>query len=101
MNAQLKSDLMRDTVLNAARKHRRKRRARGVLAILLPVGVATFVMWPDPESPAVTEALPVVEEAEPFVTLSTDEELLDSLAHLGPVIVTREDGSQWLYLTND
>ena len=101
MNTHLKSDLMRDTVLDAARKHRRKRTARGGLAILLPACVATFVMWPAQNSPVVVEASPVVEEAEPFETLSTDEELLDSLAHLGPVIVTREDGSQWLYLTKE
>jgi len=100
MKASLKSDLMRDNVLNAAHKHRRKRVVRRVFVVLLPVCAAAFVMWPMQEVPIVTEVLPEVEE-ESFVTLSTDDELLESLAHLGPVIVTREDGSEWLYLTNE
>jgi hypothetical protein len=50
--------------------------------------------------PVATEAPSVIEEAPGFVTISTEEELLDTLAHLGAVIVTREDGTEWLYLTN-
>ena len=100
MIEQLKSDLLQDQILAEANKHRRKRQRRGILAVMVPLVIAVFVLWPSFEPEVIAGTSVPVDEPEPFVTLNTDEELLDSLAHLGPVIVTREDGSQWLYLTN-
>ena len=100
MNNDLTFDLMRDHLLQVAAVRRRRRIVRGVAALAVPVCLAVLFMRPAKTEPAVTEAPPVIEEAPAFVTISTEDELLDALAHLGPVIVTREDGTEWLYLTN-
>lgn len=70
-------------------------------AKIVPVCLALVLLKPSKVTPVTTEAPPVIEEAPVFMTISTEEELLDTLAHLGPVIVTCEDGTEWLHLTNN
>jgi hypothetical protein len=103
MKADLTSDLIRDAVLDQARSRRQRRVLQTVALVLLPLSLAFFLLQPGYETPAVAGASPADEEEEKpgFTTISTDDELLDRLAHLGPVIVTRVDGSQWLYLTKN
>lgn len=101
MKTDLTSDLIRDNVLNAARGRRRKRSLVAVASILLPASLALMVMQPEPEVPATVDSSPEVKEEPAFVTITTEQELLDTLAHLDPVIVKREDGTEWLYLTRE
>lgn len=101
MKTDLTSDLIRDKVLNAARGRRRKRSLIAMASILLPACLAVVVLQPEPETPVMVDSSPAVEEESGFVTITTEQELLDTLAHLDPVIVKREDGTEWLYLTRE
>lgn len=106
MKPDLRNDLVHDAFLSAVTTRRRKRMAGLAAVVLVPVMAVAALLSPDRETPepAVVSAAASVVEAAPsasFTMLNSEEELLNHLAHLGPVIVTKEDGSQVLYLTND
>lgn len=101
MKNDLTSDLIRDQVLKSARGRRRKRLMGVMASALLPIGMAMALLWPEAEVPVTAGSSPEVEEKPAYVTITTEQELLETLAHRGPVIATREDGTQWLYLTRE
>lgn len=100
---QLRQDLAADRLVAAARRRRRFRTARSAMGILMAAAVfGGFALRSPPpqdavriDSPPVSSPVPV-RQAE---IIESDEELLTALEDLGPMIVTRADGSKILILT--
>lgn len=106
MKSDLKNDLIHDAFLSAVTTRRRKRMAGLAAVVLVPAMAVAALLSSGRETPEPVVVSSEKEEAQEapealYKTLNSEEELLSHLAHLGPVIVTKEDGSQVLYLTND
>ncbi len=104
-------DLARDRLLSAARRRRTVRRLGNGLALATVVAAAAILALHNPatKAPAPAAAIPSpvinpapAAPAEPALTchqVESEDELLERLADLGPMLLTAADGSRHLILT--